>query len=40
RTPTGVQIVSGRYREDLCMLAGEAIELGGTPVSPIDPVTA
>jgi amidase len=40
RTPTGVQIVAGRYREDLCLLAGEAIEAGGTPVSPIDPVTA
>jgi len=40
RVPSGVQIVAGRYREDLCMLAGEAIEAGGTPVSPIDPVTA
>ena len=40
RTPTGVQIVSSRYREDLCLLAGEAIEAGGTPVSPIDPVVA
>ena len=28
----------GRYREDLCLLAGEAIEAGGTPPSPIDPV--
>jgi amidase len=40
RSPTGVQIVSSRYREDLCLLAGEAIEAGGTPLSPIDPVTA
>jgi amidase len=40
RVPTGVQIVSSRYREDLCLAAGEAIEAGGTPVSPIDPVTA
>jgi amidase len=40
RVPTGVQIVSSRYREDLCLSAGEAIEAGGTPVSPIDPVTA
>ena len=39
RVPTGVQIVSSRYREDLCLSAGEAIEAGGTPVSPIDPVT-
>ena len=40
RAPVGVQIVAGRYREDLCLLAGEAIEAGGTPVSPIDPVQA
>ncbi|WP_420135836.1 amidase family protein [Rhodopseudomonas sp.] len=38
RVPVGVQLVAGRYREDLCLLAGEAIEAGGTPVSPIDPV--
>jgi amidase len=37
RTPIGVQIVSGRYREDLCLDAGEAIEAGGAPPSPIDP---
>jgi amidase len=40
RVPVGVQIVAGRYREDLCLLAGEAIEAGGTPVSPVDPVVA
>jgi amidase len=38
RIPVGVQIVSGRYREDLCLAAGEAIEAGGTPPAPIDPV--
>lgn len=38
RTPVGVQVVSGRYREDLCLAAGEAIEAGGVPPSPIDPV--
>jgi amidase len=38
RVPVGVQIVSGRYREDLCLAAGEAIEAGGTPPAPIDPV--
>jgi amidase len=38
RVPVGVQIVSGRFREDLCLAAGEAIEAGGTPPSPIDPV--
>lgn len=40
RTPVGVQIAAGRYREDLCLAAGEAIEAGGTPPSPIDPVNA
>jgi amidase len=40
RAPTGVQVVAGRYREDLCLLAGEAIEAGGTPPMPCDPVTA
>src|SRR3954452_18831627 len=38
RVPVGVQVVSGRYREDLCLLAGEAIEAGGTPSTPVDPV--
>ena len=38
RVPVGVQVVAGRFREDLCLLAGEAIEAGGTPPSPIDPV--
>lgn len=37
RVPVGVQIIAGRYREDLCLLAGEAIEAGGVPPSPIDP---
>ncbi|MGH6717302.1 MAG: amidase family protein, partial [Bradyrhizobium sp.] len=36
--PVGVQVVSTRYREDLCLLAGEAIEAGGVPASPIDPL--
>jgi amidase len=39
-TPVGVQVVSGRFREDLCLAAGEAIEAGGVPPSPIDPVRA
>jgi amidase len=38
RAPVGVHVVSGRYREDLCLAAGEAIEAGGVPPSPIDPV--
>jgi amidase len=37
RIPVGVQVVSGRYREDLCLNAGEAIEAAGTPPAPIDP---
>ena len=37
--PVGVQVIAGRYREDLCLLAGEAIEAGGVPPAPIDPVT-
>ena len=40
RIPVGVQIVSGRYREDLCLAAGEAIEAGGVPPSPIDPASS
>jgi amidase len=38
RIPVGVQLVSGRYREDLCLNAGEAIEAGGVPPTPVDPV--
>jgi amidase len=37
RVPVGVHVVAGRYREDLLLLAGEAIEAGGVPVSPVDP---
>jgi amidase len=39
RVPVGVQLVSSRYREDLCLMAGEAIETGGTPPMPVDPVS-
>jgi len=39
RIPVGVQVVSSRFREDLCLLAGEAIEAGGTPPAPIDPLS-
>ncbi|MEM5316806.1 amidase family protein [Paraburkholderia sp. JHI869] len=35
--PVGVQIVAGHFREDLCLLAGKAIEERGAPPSPIDP---
>ena len=37
--PVGVQILASHYREDLCLLAGKAIEARGTPLSPIDPMT-
>ena len=40
RVPVGVQLVAGRYREDLLLTAGEAIEAAGVPASPVDPVTA
>ena len=36
--PVGVQVVPVGYREDLCLSAGEAIEAGGTPSVPVDPV--
>jgi amidase len=39
RLPVGVQLVAGRFREDLCLLAGEAIEAFGTPSAAVDPVT-
>ena len=39
RVPVGVQLVSTRYREDLCLMAGEAIEAGGTPPMPVDAVS-
>ncbi len=38
RIPVGVQLIAARYREDLLLEAGAAIEAGGIPPSPIDPV--
>lgn len=35
--PVGVQLIGGRYREDVLLAAGEDIAAGGTPPSPIDP---
>jgi len=35
--PVGVQLLAGRYREDLLLEAGAAIEAGGVPPSPVDP---
>ena len=34
--PVGVQIVAGRFREDLCLAAGEAIEARGAPPMPAE----
>ncbi|MEJ8848431.1 amidase family protein [Variovorax rhizosphaerae] len=31
KSPVGVQLVAGRFREDLCLAAGEAIEARGVP---------
>jgi len=39
RVPVGVQVVAGHYREDLCLSAGEAIEAGGAPSTPVDPAS-
>jgi amidase len=38
KVPVGVQVVAGRYREDLALAAGEAIEAGGIPAMLVDPV--
>ncbi len=35
--PVGVQLIGSRYREDILLAAGGAIEAGGVPPSPIDP---
>ena len=37
RVPVGVQLIGQRYREDILLAAGAAIERGGVPPSPIDP---
>ncbi|HEY4253869.1 MAG TPA: amidase family protein [Roseomonas sp.] len=35
--PVGVQLLAGRYREDLLLDAGRVIEAAGQPESPVDP---
>jgi len=35
--PIGVQLVAGRFREDLCLAAGEAIEAAGASITTINP---
>jgi amidase len=37
RSPVGVQLVAGRFREDLCLAAGASIEARGPRVAAIDP---
>jgi amidase len=36
KLPIGIQIVSRKFREDLCIAAGELIEAREPPVCPID----
>ena len=36
-SPVGVQVVAGRYREDLCLAAGEIIEAAGGPIGIAEP---
>ena len=38
RLRPGVQILAPRFREDLCLEAGEVIEAAEGVVTPIDPV--
>ena len=35
--PVGVQVIAGRFREDICLAAGEAIEARASTFTPIDP---
>lgn len=35
--PVGVQLLAGRYREDVLLQAGAVIEAGGVPAAPVDP---
>lgn len=37
--PVGVQLIGGRFQENALLLAAEAIERGGAPPSPVDPVS-
>ncbi len=40
RSPVGVQLVAGRFREDMCLAAGADIEARGQAIVPIDPRSA
>lgn len=37
RIPVGVQLIAGRFREDVLLAAGEAIEQGGLPIAISEP---
>lgn len=39
RAPVGVQLIAGRFQEATLFRAGEIIERGGSPPSPIDPLS-
>ena len=36
--PTGIQIYSELYRDDLCLLAAEIIESSSAQITPIEPI--
>ena len=38
RVPVGVQLLAGRYREDLLLQAGAVIEAAGVPKTPVEPL--
>lgn len=40
RSPVGVQLVAGRFREDMCLAAGADIEARGQAIVPVDPRSA
>ncbi|WP_245313008.1 amidase family protein [Bradyrhizobium macuxiense] len=35
--PVGVQVIAGRFREDICLAAAEVIEARAPRLTPIDP---
>jgi len=36
-TPIGVELIAGRFREDICLAAAEIIEAAGPTIGVIDP---
>ena len=35
--PIGLQVVSGRFKEEICLQIGEMLEAYAPPMTPIDP---